>query len=58
MKTVRKIIEIDECLIAVKEINNLDIFNKRWEDSDNIKVSCSSENDITISHLGKKISGS
>ena len=53
-----KIIEIDECLIAVKEINNLDIFNKRWEDSDNIKVSCSSENDITISHLGKKISGS
>ena len=53
-----KIIEIDECLIALKEINNLDVFNKHWENNDNIKISCSSENDITISHLGKKISGS
>lgn len=53
-----KIIEIDECLIALKEINNLDVFNKHWENNDNIKISCSSENDITISHLGEKISGS
>ena len=53
-----KIIEIDECLIALKEINNLDVFNKHWENNDNIKISCSSENDITITHLGKKISGS
>ena len=53
-----KIIEIDECLIALKEINNLDVFNKHWENNDNIKISCSSENDITISHLGGKISGS
>lgn len=53
-----KIIEIDECLIALKEINNLDVFNKHWENNDNIKISCSSENDINISHLGKKISGS
>jgi tRNA/tmRNA/rRNA uracil-C5-methylase (TrmA/RlmC/RlmD family) len=53
-----KIIEIDECLIALKEINNLDVFNKHWENNDNIKISCSSENDITISQLGKKISGS
>ena len=53
-----KIIEIDECLIALKEINNLDVFNKHWENNDNIKISCSSENDITISHLGRKISGS
>ena len=52
------IIEIDECLIALKEINNLDVFNKHWENNDNIKISCSSENDITISHLGEKISGS
>ena len=52
------IIEIDECLIALKEINNLDVFNKHWENNDNIKISCSSENDINISHLGKKISGS
>ena len=52
------IIEIDECLIALKEINNLDVFNKHWENNNNIKISCSSENDITISHLGKKISGS
>ena len=53
-----KIIEIDECLIALKEINNLDVFNKHWENNNNIKISCSSENDITISHSGKKISGS
>ena len=53
-----KIIEIDECLIALKEINNLDVFNKHWENNNNIKISCSSENDITISHLGEKISGS
>nr|MBC8297862.1 class I SAM-dependent RNA methyltransferase [Pelagibacterales bacterium] len=53
-----KIIEIDECLIALKEINNLDVFNKHWENNDNIKISCSSENDITITHLGEKISGS
>ena len=53
-----KIIEIDECLIALKEINNLDVFNKHWENNDNIKISCSSENDINISHLGEKISGS
>ena len=52
------IIEIDECLIALKEINNLDVFNKHWGNNYNIKISCSSENDITISHLGEKISGS
>jgi len=53
-----KIIEIDECLIALKEINKLDVFSKHWKNNDNIKISCSSENDITISHLGGKISGS
>jgi tRNA/tmRNA/rRNA uracil-C5-methylase (TrmA/RlmC/RlmD family) len=53
-----KIVEIDECLIAVDEINKSEIFNKKWENEDNIKISYSSENDMNISQLGKNISGS
>ena len=53
-----KIVEIDECLIAVEEINKSEIFNKKWENEDNIKISYSSENDMNISQLGKNISGS
>ena len=52
-----KIVEIDECLIAVEEINKSEIFNKKWENEDNIKISYSSENDMNISQLGKNISG-
>ena len=53
-----KIIEIDECLIAVEGINKSEIFNKKWENEDNIKISYSSDDDMSISQLGKKISGS
>ena len=52
-----KIIEIDECLIAVEGINKSEIFNKKWENEDNIKISYSSDNDMNISQLGKNISG-
>ena len=52
-----KIIEIDECLIAVEGINKSKIFNEKWENEDNIKISYSSANDINISQLGKNISG-
>ena len=52
-----KIIEIDECLIAVEGINKSKIFNEKWENEDNIKISYSSDNDMNISQLGKNISG-
>ena len=52
-----KIVEIDECLIAVEGINKSEIFNKKWEYEDNIKISYSSDNDMNISQLGKNISG-
>ena len=52
-----KIIEIDECLIAVEGINKSEIFNEKWENEDNIKISYSSDNDMNISQLGKNISG-
>ena len=52
-----KIIEIDECLIAVEGINKSEIFNKKWENEDNIKISYSSDNDMNITQLGKNISG-
>ena len=53
-----KILEIDKCLIALKEINDSEIFNKKWDYEDNIKISYSSENDINISQFEKKLSGS
>ncbi|MDC0193064.1 TRAM domain-containing protein [Pelagibacteraceae bacterium] len=53
-----KIIEIDECLIAVEGINKSEIFNKKWEYENNIKISYSSDNDMNITQLGKNISGS
>ena len=52
-----KIIEIDECLIAVEGINKSEIFNKKWENEDNIKISYSSDNEMNINQLGKNISG-
>jgi tRNA/tmRNA/rRNA uracil-C5-methylase (TrmA/RlmC/RlmD family) len=53
-----KIIEVDECLIALKEINDSEIFTKKWDHEDNLKISYSSESDINISQFGKKVSGS
>ena len=52
-----KIVELDKCLIALKEINDSEIFNKKWDYEDNIKISYSSENDLHISQSGKKLSG-
>ena len=52
-----KIVEIDECLIAVEGINKSEIFNKKWEYEDNIKISYSSDNDMNINQLRKNISG-
>ena len=53
-----KIIEIDKCLIALKEINNSEIFSKKWNNEDNLKISYSSEKEINISQSGKSLSGS
>ena len=53
-----KIIEVDECLIALKEINDSEIFTKKWDYEDNLKISYSSESDINISQFGKNVSGS
>ena len=51
------IIEIDECLIALKEINKSDIFRKKWENEENLKLSCSSNNEINVSQFEKSILG-
>ena len=53
-----KIIEIKKCSIALEKINNLEVFTKKWDQKDNIKISYSSEDDFSISQLGQKISGS
>ena len=50
------VIEIDECLIALKEINKSDIFTKNW-DNENLKISCSSNNEINVSQFEKSIQG-
>ena len=50
------VIEIDECLIALKEINKSDIFTKNW-DNENLKISCSSNNEINVSQFEKSILG-
>ena len=51
------VIEIDECLIALKEINNSDIFRTSWDDKENLKISCSNTNELNISQFEKSISG-
>ncbi|MDC0498822.1 TRAM domain-containing protein [Alphaproteobacteria bacterium] len=51
------IIEIDECLIALKEINKSDIFTKNWDNEENLKLSCSSNNEINVSQFEKSIHG-
>ena len=53
-----KIVEVDECLIALKEINDSDIFDKKWNNEDNLKISYSSENDFNIYQSGINLSGS
>ncbi len=51
------VIEIDECLIALKEINNSAIFSKTWDGKENLKISCSNTNELNVSQLEKSISG-
>ena len=51
------VIEIDECLIALKEINKSDIFSANWDSKENLNISCSSTNQINISQVNKSIIG-
>ncbi len=51
------VIEIDECLIALKEINKSDIFIANWDSKENLNISCSSTNQINISQFNKSIIG-
>jgi len=51
------VIEIDECLIALNEINKSDIFTKNWDNEENLKISCSSTNEINVSQFEKSILG-
>ena len=51
------VIEIDECLIALKEINNSDIFHTNWDGEENLKISCSNTKELNVSKFEKSISG-
>ena len=51
------VIEIDECLIALKEINKSNIFSANWDSKENLNISCSSTNQINISQFNKSIIG-
>ena len=53
-----KVIEIDECLIAVEKINKSEVFNKYWDSPDRLSLSVSSENELNVNRLGKTILGS
>ena len=51
------VIEIDKCMIALNEINKSDIFTKNWDNEENLKISCSSTNEINVSQFEKSILG-
>ena len=53
-----EVVEIDKCLIAVNNINESNVFNKKWDSQDRISMSVSSENELSINRLGKTILGS
>ena len=53
-----KIIEIDECLIAVEKINKSNVFYQHWDSLDRLSLSASSENELNVSQAGKNILGS
>ena len=53
-----EVIEIDECLIAVEQINKSEVFNKWWDSEDRLSLSVSSENELNVNRLGKTILGS
>ena len=52
-----KVIEVDKCLIALNEINDSEIFNKKWSHEDNLKISYSSNREININQSGKNLLG-
>ena len=52
-----KIIEINECLIAVEKINDSEVFKKNWNKRDKIRIAISSENELNLSQSGKTIFG-
>jgi tRNA/tmRNA/rRNA uracil-C5-methylase (TrmA/RlmC/RlmD family) len=54
----KDIIEIDECLIAVDEINNSEVFKQHWAGEDRLSLSVSSDKILTLNRLGKIILGS
>ena len=53
----KKIIEIDECLIGLKEINTPEVFNKKWNGDDRVRVAVSSSGQKNISRGKFTISG-
>jgi tRNA/tmRNA/rRNA uracil-C5-methylase (TrmA/RlmC/RlmD family) len=53
----KKVVEIDECSIALKDINNSEIFSKKWNGSDRVRVAVSSSNQLNISRGKKTIAG-
>ena len=53
-----KVVEIDECLIAVKQINKSEVFNKYWNNTDRLNISVSSDKELNITQSGKIILGS
>ena len=53
----KKVIEIDRCLIAIKDINNSEIFSKKWYGSDRIRIAVSSSKQLNISRGKRTIDG-
>ena len=53
----KKVVEIDTCSIALNKINNSDIFSKKWNGSDRVRVAVSSSDQLNISRGKKTIAG-
>ena len=53
----KNVIEIEECLIAVKKINESKIFKQEWSGEDRLSISVSSENELVINQSEKTILG-
>ena len=53
----KKVVEIDECLIAVNAINQLDIFKSKWDGDERLSVFASSLKEVSIHRSDQKISG-
>ena len=53
----RRVVEIDKCLLAVEEINDLDIFERHWKGNDRLNIAVSSIKERNLSRGGRSISG-